>query len=454
MSKFFPSLQALVGAERVSGWEAIAPALKAQLFQAIAPAVALEQDVPDGLPECVVQPDTPAQLAAIVKQLHQEKGRSLSFGSGSKLHWGGLAQGVQVGISTARLNRLIDHAAGDLTVTAQSGMRLADLQAHLAQQNQFLPLNPSYSDAATLGGIIATADSGSLRHRYGGVRDLLIGITFVRADGEIAKAGGRVVKNVAGYDLMKLFTGSWGTLGILSEVTFRVYPLPEASKTLVLTGEKKATPEQISSQIARVTQALLASALTPAAVELVAAPAMQQLGQDGLGLVVQFQGLAVALDAQTEQLRQFGQAAGVAATVYTDDAETALWQRLAKGWEASTPSPVLTCKIGVLPNQAATTLAKITTLYPSLTYGAIHAGSGLGQLRFDADLPSASSILELRRLCEAQGGFLSLLAAPTDVKQQIDPWGYPGNALDLMRGIKQQFDPDALLSPGRFVGGI
>lgn len=446
MSKFFPSLQALAGVERVFAWEAIAPALQAQLFQAIAPAVAPEQVVTDRLPECVVQPDTPAQLAAVVKHLHQEKGRLLPFGSGSKLHWGGLALGVQVGISTARLNQLIDHAAGDLTVTAQAGMRLADLQAHLAQQNQFLPLNPSYGDAATLGGIIATADSGSLRHRYGGVRDLLIGITFVRADGEIAKAGGRVVKNVAGYDLMKLFTGSWGTLGILAEVTFRVYPLPEASQTLVLSGELEA--------IARVTQALLASALTPAAVELVAAPAMQQLGQDGLGLVVQFQGLAVALEAQATQLRQFAQAAGVAATVYADAAEASLWKQLAEQWEAIAPSPILTCKIGVLPNQAAATLAKITALCPALTYGAIHAGSGLGQLRFDADLPSASSLLELRRLCESQGGFLSLLAAPGDLKQQIDIWGYPGNALQLMRGIKQQFDPDALLSPGRFVGGI
>ncbi|GAB4133285.1 MAG: FAD-binding oxidoreductase [Cyanobacteria bacterium J069] len=437
MSQFIPVLQSVVNGEQLAAWEQVEPPLRAQLKEALAPG---------SVPECVVQPNTPAQLAAVVKQLYQEKGRSLSFGSGSKLHWGGLAQGVQVGISTAQLNQLIDHAAGDLTVTAQAGMRLADLQAHLAQQNQFLPLNPSYGDAATLGGIIATADSGSLRHRYGGVRDLLIGITFVRADGEIAKAGGRVVKNVAGYDLMKLFTGSWGTLGILSEVTFRVYPLPEASKTLVLSGGLEA--------IARVTQALLASALTPTAVELVAAPTMQQLGQDGLGLVVQFQGLAVALDAQTAQLRQFGQAAGITATVHTDAAEATLWKRLAEQWEAIAPSPALTCKIGVWPNQAAATLAKITALYPSLTYGAIHAGSGLGQLRFDADLPSASSLLDLRRLCEAQGGFLSLLAAPTDLKQQLDPWGYPGNALELMRGIKQQFDPDALLSPGRFVGGI
>ncbi|WOB45166.1 FAD-binding oxidoreductase [Thermoleptolyngbya oregonensis NK1-22] len=433
MSKFVPSLQSLVGAEQLSVWETVAPALKAQLSQAIAPG---------GIPECIVEPDSPAQLAAVVKALNAQKGRSLPFGTGTKLHWGGVSDSIQVGISTARMNQLIDHAAGDLTVTAQAGMRLADLQAHLARQNQFLPLNPSYGDAATLGGIIATADSGSLRHRYGGVRDLLIGVTLVRADGEIARAGGRVVKNVAGYDLMKLFTGSWGTLGILTEVTFRVYPLPEASKTLVLAGEREA--------IARVTQALLSSALAPVAVELVAPVAMQHLGHAGLGLVVQFQGLAVSLDAQATQFRQFAQAAALVESTYTDAAEASLWQTLQALWETA---PSLTCKIGVLPNQAAATLEKIADQFPSLSYGTIHAGSGLGLLRF-ADPPSTSHLLDLRRLCEAQGGFLSLLAAPVDLKQQIDGWGYPGNALGLMRGIKQQFDPDRLLSPGRFVGGI
>lgn len=436
MSKFVPSLQSLVSAEQISVWETIAPALKAQLSQAIAPGFA---------PECIVQPDTPAQLAAVMKALHLQKGRSLPFGAGTKLHWGGVSDSIQVGISTARMNQLIDHAAGDLTVTAQAGMRLSDLQAHLAQQNQFLPLNPSYSDAATLGGIIATADSGSLRHRYGGVRDLLIGMAFVRADGEMARAGGRVVKNVAGYDLMKLFTGSWGTLGILTEITFRVYPLPEASKTLVLTGEREA--------IARVTQAILSSALTPVAVELVAPAAMQHLGHTGLGLVVQFQGLAVSLDAQAAQLRQFAQAANLAEATYTDTAEVSLWKQLQELWEAIAPPPPLTCKIGVLPNQAAATLAKIADQFPSLTSGTIHAGSGLGLLRF-ADPPSTDHLLDLRRLCESQGGFLSLLAAPVALKQQIDVWGYSGNALGLMRGIKQQFDPNKLLSPGRFVGSI
>ncbi|MFQ3626337.1 MAG: FAD-binding oxidoreductase [Cyanobacteriota bacterium] len=436
MSKFVPSLQSLVSAEQLSGWETVAPPLKAQLSWAIAPGFT---------PECIVQPDTPAQLAAVMKELHRQKGRSLPFGAGTKLHWGGISDSIQVGISTIRMNQLIDHAAGDLTVTAQAGMRLADLQAHLAQQNQFLPLNPSYRNAATLGGIIATADSGSLRHRYGSVRDLLIGITVVRADGEIAKAGGRVVKNVAGYDLMKLFTGSWGTLGILTEVTFRVYPLPEASKTLVLNGEPEA--------IARVAQAILSSALTPVAVELVAPAAMQHLDHTGLGLVVQFQGLAVSLEAQAADLRQFAQAANLSEATYADTAEAELWKQLQDLWEAIALPPPLTCKIGLLPNQAAATLAKIADQFPSLTYGTIHAGSGLGLLRF-ADPPSPSHLLDLRRLCEAQGGFLSLLAAPIDLKQQIDVWGYPGNALGLMRGIKQQFDPEKLLSPGRFVGGI
>ena len=139
-------------------------------------------------------------------------------------------------VSTQKLDRLIAHAVGDLTVTVEAGMKFAKLQEILATAGQFLPLDPAYPDRASIGGIIATADTGSLRHRYGGVRDLLLGITFVRADGKIAKAGGRVVKNVAGYDMMKLFTGAYGTLGILTEVTFRVYPLPTTEGTVILTG--------------------------------------------------------------------------------------------------------------------------------------------------------------------------------------------------------------------------
>lgn len=160
----------------------------------------------DPPPSCIVYPQTPEQLGTVVSLARQNQWRILPCGSGSKLHWGGIPKDINIVVSTARMNQLIDHASGDLTVTVQAGMKYAELQKILAATGQFLALDPSYSDRATIGGIVATADTGSLRQRYNSVRDQLLGISFVRADGQLTKAGGRVVKNVAGYDLMKLLT--------------------------------------------------------------------------------------------------------------------------------------------------------------------------------------------------------------------------------------------------------
>src|SRR5919202_2607600 len=223
----------------------------------------------ENIPSCMVYPHTVEELKSVMSCAHSNGWSVLPCGSGSKLGWGGVGKNIDLVISTERLNRVIEHAVGDLTVTVEAGVKLAHLQELLLKENQFLPLDPAYPQQATLGGIIATADSGSWRQRYGGVRDMLLGISFVRSDGQLAKAGGRVVKNVAGYDLMKLFTGSYGTLGFLTESTFRVYPIPEASGTVVLTGEAEAMDATAShNAIASATKTLLASALMPTAADL------------------------------------------------------------------------------------------------------------------------------------------------------------------------------------------
>jgi glycolate oxidase FAD binding subunit len=167
-------------------------------------------------------PTSESELAELVTIANRDRTQLVVAGNSTKLDWGGTVKGAKSIVSTQKLDRLIAHAVGDLTVTVEAGINFANLQTILAAAGQFLPLDPVYPDRATIGGIIATANTGSLRHRYGGVRDLLLGISFVRSDGKIAKAGGRVVKNVAGYDMMKLFTGSYGTLGILTAVTLRV----------------------------------------------------------------------------------------------------------------------------------------------------------------------------------------------------------------------------------------
>ncbi|MEB3355275.1 MAG: FAD-binding oxidoreductase [Synechococcales bacterium] len=439
------ALAAIVGADQVTEWAQIEASFQDQLSQAIAP---------NSHPDCVVYPATPDELAAVMACAHRHGWRVLPCGSGSKLPWGGLAQDIQIVVSTARLNRLIDHAVGDLTVTAEAGMRFADLQEILGRSRQFLALDPSYAATATLGGIVATADAGYRRQRYGGVRDMLIGLSLVRSDGQVAKAGGRVVKNVAGYDLMKLLTGSWGTLGLLSQVTFRVYPLPDASQTVLLTGDAGAIQSLITE--------LLQSALAPTAIALLS-PALTATLTDAaaLGLLVRFQALPISVEQQVAQLTALAQSHACTATLppLPPDAPTGfpdvvLWQRLQEKIEAPGQGPALTGKIGVVPAQAVAALTKLVAIAPSPLLGQIQAGSGLGLIRLDVADASPELVAQMRQICQGAGGFLSVLAAPPAWKQSVDIWGYGGNAFALMQAIKHQFDPQRLLSPGRFVNGL
>ncbi|MEG3840217.1 FAD-binding oxidoreductase [Microcoleus sp. herbarium14] len=395
---------------------------------------------PGTLIACTVYPNTQEELAAVIARARQNGWGVLPCGSGSKLDWGGLVKGVNIAASTARLNQLVEHAVGDLTVTAAAGMKFADLQQILAAAGQFLPIDPAYPLQATLGGIIATADAGSLRHRYRGVRDLLLGMTFVRSDGKIAVAGGRVVKNVAGYDLMKLFTGSYGTLGVISQVTFRVYPLPESSGTVILTGEAGA--------LAQAAQILLSSALTPTAVDLLSPDLVAKLGLgNGTGLIVRFQSIAESVQQQSARLLEVGEKLGLQGTNCGENDEHQLWQRLPETvWNSNTKSAII-CKIGIRPSEAVTAINELP-----VQDALIHAGSGLGVLRFET--ATAQTLLQVRQRCEAKGGFLTVLVAPTHIKQELDVWGYTGSAIDLMRRIKQQFDPETILSPNRFISGI
>ena len=438
MKAIAQELQPIVGDSGICDWENLKPIWQ-QRFARV--------NAVENYPSSIVYPTTTDELAKVITLVHRNNWSILPCGSGSKLSWGGICKNVDLVVSTERLNRVIEHAVGDLTVTVEAGVKLKDLQDILLKTGQFLPLEPAYPQEATLGGIIATADSGSLRHRYGGVRDMLLGISFVRCDGQIAKAGGRVVKNVAGYDLMKLFTGSYGTLGILTEVTFRVYPVQEAAGTVVLVGDGEA--------IASTTKTLLSSALTPTAVDLLSTQLVTQLGLgQGMGLMVRFQSVAQSVTQQSSRLLEVGQKLGLQGNLYSDTNEASLWESLPEQIWTTPQQPAITCKIGVLPTTAVTTLTQLDTLTSSQGLGLIHAGSGLGLLRLDPATVTPQTIMEIRRYCQAQNGFLTVLEAPISLKQQLDVWGYSGNGLNIMRGIKQQFDPKNLLSPQRFVGGI
>ncbi len=395
-------------------------------------------------PKYIVYPNSVTELTEVMKCAFDNRWNVLPCGSGSKLGWGAVGKPIDFIVSTGRLNQIIDHAVGDLTVTAQAGTKFADLQEILRKTGQFLPIEPVHDYDATLGGIVATADSGSLRHRYGGIRDMLLGISFVRSDGKIAKAGGRVVKNVAGYDLMKLFTGSYGTLGIITEVTFRLYPVQEGSGTVVLTGTTNA--------IASAAKTLLASALTPTAADLLSTGLVTKLSLgEGMGLMVRFQSLSESVQQQSSRLLEVGKELRLKGNVYSDSEDANLWKSLpTEIWEPHIP-PEINCKMGVLPSTAVETLI----YFEKLTFGRglayIHAGSGLGKLRIDPEIITPEMIQYFRHHCQAQGGFLTLLEAPIAMKNYESVWGANVTGANIMREIKMRFDPRKILSPERFV---
>lgn len=381
-------------------------------------------------PNWVIYPRTQGELGEVLKLAKAESWRIVACGSGSKLSWGRSIQGMEAIVSTQRIDRLIEHAVGDLTVTVEAGMKLSEIEQILAPHHQFLALDPAYPEQATIGGIIATADTGSWRQRYGGVRDRLIGISFARSDGKLVKAGGRVVKNVAGYDLMKLLTGSYGTLGVICQATLRLYPLPEASSTVVLGGKADA--------IARATQTLLNSALTPTVADL-------RGDRHTVRLIVRFQSIPESVKEQSNRFWEVGKSLGLESVLYVDAEEEDFWKQSRESiWKSGETSAII-CKIGVRPTEAVKALKFVQTLPASSIQGLVHARMGLGLLRWEG--VRSSVVSELRSYLASIGGFLTVLEAPVEFKKQIDVWGYRGNALQIMQGLKQQFDPDNILNP-------
>ncbi|BBC24125.1 FAD-binding oxidoreductase [Pseudanabaena sp. ABRG5-3] len=407
---------------------------------------------PDSLPPaCVIYPQSIDELSQAIALAYEHRLRVLPCGSATKLDWGGLVNRADVVISTAQLNQVIEHCVGDLTVTVQAGVKYQDLQAILAKEGQFLAIDPPYETDATIGGILATGSAGSLRHRYNSVRDMCLGLEFVRSDGEVVKAGGRVVKNVAGYDLMKLLTGSYGTLGIASTITFRLYPLPEFTQIALVTGEAVA--------IAQLQQQISKSVLTPTVCDLLSASVITKLGLgEGVGLVVQFSSLKVSVIEQGDRIASLAKALNLQVQIIDEisnfwrSLNNLIWQSELRNSAQSVSNHVV-CKLGILPSSSVSLVEQCEKIFSNQEcYLQIHAGSGLGLLRVENGQDIDEQLAQVRTIAESQSGFLTILEAPQNLKFNSilsDVWGYRGNARDLMVKIQQQFDPRGLFSPAR-----
>ena len=374
------------------------------------------------VPGEVVRPASVAEVVDVMRAAQADGRTVVPAGGRSKLGWAPPPSSCDLLLDTRGLDRVLEHPAGDLVVVAEAGVALAALQAHVGAAGQQLALDPPES-GATLGGVVSANASGPRRLRYGTPRDLLIGVTVVLADGTTAKSGGKVVKNVAGYDLGKLYTGAHGTLGVVVSTTWRLHPVPPARGAVV-------TPVEDAAHAGRLALTLARSTLTPSAVELV--------GTVGgpLSLVVLFESIAESVGAQTTA------ACALLDGEVTEQVPAGFGQRPGGAGElvlrlAHVPS-ALPAVLSALPTGTGVASSACT----GVTYVAMAAAEGV------AALPG------LRTALTPYDGTVVVLAAPLEVRPGLDHWGPVGDALPLMRRVKDRFDPARLLSPGRFVGGL
>lgn len=393
-----------------------------------------ETDIVAGVPaRYVASPSTTEQVSEVLRLATEHDLRVVARGARTKLDWGAAPTGVDLILDTTRISGVVEHAAGDLVVVVRAGTPVGSLQATLADSGQQLALDVAH-DAATVGGAVATNTSGPRRMLYGTLRDLLIGITFVRADGVVAKAGGKVVKNVAGYDFGKLLIGSYGTLGVVTQAAFRLHPLPLARR--VLSAEVGEAEEA-----GRMAAEMAGSQVVPSAVEV---------DQPVDGPVT----VAVLIEGTEEGVS--GRAAVTAQLLGTGVCDGS-----PPPWFGRYPFDA-SAEVGL---KLTTEIAGLPKLLTAVRHAADRHGVSIGvrgsatgvlyaALRASTEPAAVAAVVEdLRVAAGSYGGSVVVLTAPAAARNALDLWGQvPG--LDLMRRLKDQLDPDHRLAPGRFVGGI
>jgi glycolate oxidase FAD binding subunit len=437
-----------------------------------------ESDAVDGVaPRVVVEPESAETLALLLAWASRESLSVVLRGRGTKLGWGRRPAAIDLLVGTRRLDRVLGHQHGDLTASVEAGATIADLNRELARHGQWLPVDPSFDDA-TVGGTIAANDSGPLRHRHGTARDLLIGVHLAMTDGRLVKAGGNVVKNVAGYDLGKLMSGSCGTLAAIVGATFKLAPLPASSATMLAGFREPAA-------LARAVAAVSASQLEPAAFDVHVFIPSRSVGTAGRApepaasgsatpasgvsqapayqLLVQFASTAEAVQAQMGEARRLLDADQYAVSGFsrTGDAVSGSSEAAAgtldqtDAWRGhrdlvwAPPGAVI--RLSWMPASLPSVLTLVDDIGRSGARSVALAGRasvGAGFVRVDAEPSIQVNAIELLRASAIVGNVVVVRAA-AEVKARADVWGSPGDTAALLRAVKRAFDPVGILNAGR-----
>jgi glycolate dehydrogenase FAD-binding subunit len=405
-----------------------------------------------GLPGVTVYPRRIEELAEALRIAGSDGLRVLPAGAGTWFEMGNIPPlETHVFISTSKMDRILEYEPADLTATVEAGCTLHSFNDGAAKHRQFIPLDPFGNEEATLGAVAATASYGPLRCAYGTPRDWIIGMRVVHPGGRITKAGGKVVKNVAGYDLCKLYTGSFGTLGIIGELSFKLRALPSDDCTIVIFSDDLHS-------LARLVTHSLQSDLQPAAAELFSTARMQEAVPitKSFGLALRFLAELETITAQTDLLAKLSSNETMLAL---DEVNASLFWRTYRASEVA-PEWSYILRLSVLPSDLSATFADIERLAPGAPICA-HAASGVIRLHaYESWLDGLKTaqrprrLVELRQAVQERGGSLVILRAPDEIKAKVDVWGDVGPNARLMREIKAKFDPGSQLNPGRFVSGI
>jgi len=404
-----------------------------------------------------VTPADEAAVAEVVREAWQAGTPVYPIGGGTSLHYGPRPTQRGLGVSLSRLTRVIDYPARDLTITVEAGITIGELAKRLASGRQRLPVDVPRAKEATIGGVVATSPSGPRRYHWGTMRDYCIGLRAVDGRGTAFSAGGRVVKNAAGYNICRLLTGSLGTLGVITQVTLMVKPMPETSALTACEVADFDAAERLLAELVR-------SQTLPAAVELVLGPAWQDdpvlragLGRSVGRVVVGFEGTRAEVDWMVERLDEEWRGLGISSPVAIRGTQAGrLWDRLTDSPvdraapDGSTPVVV---EVRVLPGAVVDMVGLAVQLDPGCSIHA-HAGDGIVRVRFSLEPKDAAAAVDdrLRPAVAALGGSVVVVSCPQDSRfDRLMIWDPAAQGADVMQAIKRQFDPKGILNPGRFI---